>query len=230
MTTNDLLLDFTSPGAIPPDPAEVIRQMIDETQTTMQKLEVLLTTERIGDMTAWRLLAMFYLATARISDLAKIENQYQEISGISLLENMKLGYFHEPNRENVSSPVIFELPKKITADTLPDNATIQDACHSPSGALLDFTRVHQADNNGLKKLAELFSFFLRKNIKPKIRQISHFIASLQSEAEKGVGTRPVWEVLFAWERFRNDREAFEERAIRFAIRYEISPPSWENEI
>src|SRR5690606_6758328 len=125
-----------------------------------------LTTERIGDMAAWRLLAMFYLATDRISDLAKIENQYQEISGISLLQNMKLGYFPEPNRENVSSPVIFELPGKITADTLPDNATIQDACRSPSGALLDFTRVHQADNNGLKKLAELFSFFLRKNIKP----------------------------------------------------------------
>jgi hypothetical protein len=69
VSTNNLVLDFTSPGAIPPDPADVIRQVISETQATIRTLESLLETEQVEDATGWKLLALYYLATDRINDL-----------------------------------------------------------------------------------------------------------------------------------------------------------------
>lgn len=226
MSTNDLVLDFTSPGTIPPDPTEVVKRVIDETRTTMQTLETLLETEQIEDTTGWKLLAMFYLATGRMGNLTKIEDQYRNLFGTSLFADLKQGY-PQWCEETVSSPVRFEVPRKITAAALPDIAMIQDACHSPGGALLDFSRVQEIDSDGLRKLAEFFSSLSQSSVKPQIQQAERFIAYLENEAESHTGTCAIWEVLFAYERFCNNREAFEDRAIRFAVCYGISPPSWE---
>ncbi|MCE7916367.1 MAG: hypothetical protein DYH16_02195 [Nitrosomonas sp. PRO5] len=227
MSADNLLLDFTSPGAIPPDPAEVVRRVVDETQTTMRALESLLENERIEDMTGWRLLAMFYLATDRLNDLAKIEKQYKNITGVSLSADLKQKYPQWFNGEAASDPVVFEIPKKITAVALPDSIIIQRGQCSPGGILLDFSQVQEIDNDGLKKLAQLFSSLAQENTRPGLRQADRFITCLQHKAETGTGTRAIWDVLFAYERFRDDREAFEEKAIKFAVLYGISPPSWE---
>jgi hypothetical protein len=225
MSTNNLVLDFTSPGAIPPDPADVIRQVISETQATIRTLESLLETEQVEDATGWKLLALYYLATDRISDLTKIENQYTNIFGTSLFADLRHKY---PQWCGTASNLTrFEMPKKITSATFPDSLMIQDACHTVGGALLDFSQVQEVDNHGLAKLADLFSSFLQDSYKPQVQHLDHFITCLEKKANSSAGARAIWEVLFAYERFRNDREAFEEKAIRFAICYGISPPSWE---
>lgn len=170
---------------------------------------------------------MFYLATDRLNDLAKIEKQYKNITGVSLSADLKQKYPQWFNGEAASDPVVFEIPKKITAVALPDSIIIQRGQCSPGGILLDFSQVQEIDNDGLKKLAQLFSSLAQENTRPGLRQADRFITCLQHKAETGTGTRAIWDVLFAYERFRGDREAFEEKAIKFAVLYGISPPSWE---
>jgi len=170
---------------------------------------------------------MFYLATDQLNDLAKIEKQYKSITGISLSADLRQKYPQWFNDEAASDPVVFEIPKKITAAALPDNIIIQRGQCSPDSVLLDFSQVQEIDNDGLKKLAQLFSSLAQKDNRPGLRQADRFITCLQNKAETGTGTRAIWDVLFAYERFREDREAFEEKAIKFAVLYGISPPSWE---
>ena len=227
MSADDLLLDFTSPGAIPPDPVEVVRRMVDETQTMMQMLESLLENERVEDMTGWKLLAMFYLATDRINDLAKIEKQYKSITGASLSADLRQKHARWFSNAAANSPVVFEIPKRITAAALPDSIIFQCGQCSPDDVLLDFSQVQEIDNDGLKKLAQLFSSLAQENTRPRLKQADRFIACLQNMMEAGTGTHAIWDVLFAYERFRGDREAFEEKAIKFAVVFGISPPSWE---
>lgn len=227
MSADNLLLDFTSPGAIPPDPVEEIRRIVNETQIKMQALESLLENEQVEDVAGWKLLAMFYLATDRVNDLAKIERLYKNIAGVSLSAGLKQKYTRWFNEEAASNPIVFEIPKKITAETLPANMIIQCSRSSPGDILLDFSNVQEIDNDGLRKLAKLFSSMAQESIKLELKQIDHFIARLQNKAEASTNTRAIWDVLFAYERLQDNRKAFEEKAIQFAILYGISPPSWE---
>lgn len=159
MSANDMLLDFTSPGAIPPDPVEEARRVVNEIQTKMQALEALLENEQVKDVAGWKLLAMFYLATDRTNDLAKIEKQYKSITGSSLSAGLEQKYAKWFNRgAAINTPVVFEIPQKITAETLPDSVIIQHNDSAPYSILLDFSKVQEIDNEGLKKLAKLFFF------------------------------------------------------------------------
>ncbi len=228
MNANNQLLDFTSPGAIPPDPAEVVQRVVDETRSSIQTLESLLGNERIENETGWKLLAMFYLVTGRINDLAKIEEQYKSITGISLSADLRKNYTQWFNDKTTSDPVIFEIPRKITATSLPDSMAIGHGLTASDSVLLDFSKVQEIDNEGLKKLAKFLSALAKASIKPELKQIDRFIGCLQHKAENGgEGTCTLWDVLFAYERFCDNREAFEEKAIKFAVLYGISPPSWE---
>lgn len=229
MNIDNMLLDFTSPGAIPPDPTELAGQAINSAQTAIHTLEQLLETERIEDTAGWRLLAMFYLTNGRTHDLAKIEKRYQALFGKSLSADLKKKYalwFKEsPGSEAVTFAI--EMPVKITAATLPDNEIIRRECRSSGGVVVDFSQVQEIDTEGLRKLGSFFSVLANENTKPVLKQVDRFMMCLQKKAEEQTGMHSMWDVLFAYDRFREDKDAFDERAIRFAVHYGISPPSWE---
>lgn len=228
MSVDSLQLDFTSPGAIPPDPLEEIQNIIDEMQIKMQTLAALLENDQVKDTVGWKLLAMFYLVTERADNLSKIEKLYQKITGAPLSANLEQEYTQWFGVKNTQQSVVFEIPKKITAEALPENAIIRHGCHASNHILLDFSNVQEIDSSGLKKLAKLFTGIPNNHTGLELKQIERFIAHLQDKAEKaGTGTPLIWEVLFAYERFRNNKEAFEEKAIKFAVLFGISPPSWE---
>lgn len=224
MNVNSQVLDFTSPGAIPPDPSDVIKRIMGETTVTMQVLETLLENERVEDPTGWKLLAMFYMVNDRTDDLSKIDAQYQKIFGSSLF--MDFGQ-QIPQWCSIKNPLYLKMPEKIAAKSLPDIPIIQDACQSPAGAELDFSGVREINSDGLAALIQFFAALSHAGISPDIKGAARFIASMEKSATSSQGTRAMWDVLFAYDRFCNNKELFEDRAIRFAIRFGISPPSWE---
>ncbi|MDT8364105.1 MAG: hypothetical protein RQ714_05575 [Nitrosomonas sp.] len=217
-------LDFTSPGAIPPDPSDVIRRIMGETTVTIHTLEALLENEQVEDPAGWKLLAMFYMVNDRAGDLDKIDKQYQKIFGSSLF--MDLGQ-KIPQWCSIKNPFRLEMPAKITAQSLPDISIIQDACQTPVGAELDFSGVKEITGDGLIALTRFFTALSCAGLSPDIKGAARFISNMEKSATSSQSTRAIWEVLFAYDRFRNDKETFEDRAIRFAIHFGISPPSWE---
>lgn len=224
MNVNSQALDFTSPGAIPPDPSDVIKRIMGETTTTMQVLEKLLENELVQDPVGWKLLAMFYVVNDRTDDLNKIDEQYHKVFGSSLF--MDFGQ-QIPQWCSIKNPLCLKIPEKITAQSLPDISIIQDACQSPAGAELDFSGVREINSDGLAVLAQFFTTLSCAGVSPDIKGAARFITSMEKSATSSQGTRAMWEVLFAYDRFCNNKEIFEDRAIKFAIRLGISPPSWE---
>lgn len=224
MNVNGQILDFTSPGAIPPDPSDVIKRIMGETTATMQILEALIEKESVQDPASWKLLAMFYVVNDRNDDLNKIDGQYQKIFGSSLF----LDFWQKiPQWCGIKNPLCLEMPEKITAQSLPNITTIQEACQLSTGAELDFSRVREIDSDGLSALAQFFAALFSEGISLDIKGAARFIASLEKSAASSQSTQVTWEVLFAYDRFYNNKETFEDRAIRFAIHFGISPPSWE---
>lgn len=224
MNLNNQVLDFTSPGAIPPDPADVIKRIMGETATTMQTLETLLENEPVQDPTGWKLLAMYYMINDRTDDLSKIDEQYRKIFGSSLF--MDFGR-QIPQWCSIRNPLCLKIPQKITAHTLPDISAIQNACQSPAGAELDFSEIKEIDSDGLTALTQFFTALTRAGVFPKIKGAERFIMSMEKSATSSRGTRAMWDVLFAYDRFCQNSETFEDRAIKFAMHFGISPPSWE---
>lgn len=218
------VLDFTSPGAIPSDPSDVIKRIMGETTVTMQTLEALLENEQVEDPVGWKLLAMFYMVNERTDDLDKIDAQYQKIFGSSLF--MDFGQ-RTPQWCGIRNPLCLKIVEKITAQSLPDISAIREACQSPAGAELDFSGVKEISSDGLTALTQFFTILSREGISPEIKGAARFIASMEKSATSSHGTRAMWEVLFAYDRFCNNQEIFEDRAVEFAIRFGISPPSWE---
>ncbi len=218
------VLDFTSPGAIPSDPSDVIKRIMGETTVTMQTLEKLLENEQVEDPVGWKLLAMFYMVNERTDALDKIDEQYQKIFGSSLF--MDFGQ-RIPQWCSVRNPLSLKIAEKITTQSLPDISVILDACQTLSGAELDFSGVKEISSDGLTALTRFFALLFHADVSPDIKGATRFIASVEKSATGKQGTRAMWEVLFSYDRFCNNQEIFEDRAVEFAVRFGISPPSWE---
>tara|TARA_R110002073_G_scaffold287129_2_gene451837 strand:+ start:7415 stop:8080 length:666 start_codon:yes stop_codon:yes gene_type:complete len=220
MTLNETALDFTSPGSMIPDATDLIKQITTETETTIHTLEQALETGTITE-SGWQLLASLYLGINRINDFNTLKDQYEDYFNASIFTEL----CHNDLPQFTSS-IVFEIPQKITHGSLPEITTVIEACHSPRGALLDFSKVRGADIKGLKTLTQFFTQLSNDNTKPKTLGIDRFIANLKKTAGSDSGTEAMWNTLFEYYRFCDDMDAFDDIAIRYAVHFSISPPSW----
>lgn len=231
--TEILTLDFTAPEASSSSAEESVKpetsssnigDLLDQANTDIERairnLELALESGLV-DENIWQLLAYLYLGTGQKDNFSSLDRRHEETFGAPILIN--------PSQQKMqldSDRVVFEMPQKIVSGSLPNIASVQEACASPKGAILDFSRVHGADTNGLKELVEFFSQLPHDQTKPEMTEIDRFISSLGKAAEDTAGTQEMWSMLFEYKRFCNDIDAFDELAIKFAMRFGISPPSW----
>jgi len=228
-----LTLDFTAPessysGAeestqsdtLPSNIADLLKQATTEVESSIRNLELALESGLV-DENIWQLLAYLYLGTSRIDKLGNLDRQYEETFGRTFSS-----IFSQQKIRINSNRTVFEMPQKIVHASLPDIVSVQKACTSPEGAILDFSRVHGADTNGLKELIKFFSQLPHDQTRPELKGDERFISSLEKAAEGTTGTQEMWDMLFEYKRFCNDIDAFDRLAIKFAMRFDISPPSW----
>lgn len=226
-------LDFTLPEAsssgneesiklktLPSNIRDLLNQATTEVEAAIRNLEQALESDLIED-TCWQLLAYLYLGANRMDDFSSLDRRYEETFGAPIFVNI-------PQERSQLNPdrVIFKMPQKIVSGSLPDITSVQETCASSKVAVLDFSRVHGADTNGLKELVELFSQLPHDQTKPEMVAIDRFISSLGKAADDTTGTQEMWSMLFEYKRFCNDIDAFDDLAIKFATRFDISPPSW----
>lgn len=220
MNTNKLALDFTVAGAIPPDATELIKNITSDIESDIKTLEEALESGYMKE-TGWRLLAAFYLGTDRISDFNALKDRYES--------NFDTSIFTELNQDNItlkSFRTEFEIPQKITVNSLPDTTIVNNACASPTGASVDFSNVRGADAKGLRALTEFLSQLPRDHTRPETPGLDRFISKLEKTADSNEGTEDIWNLLFEYQRFCNDTQTFDDLSIKYAVRFGISPPIW----
>ena len=220
MNTNKLALDFTVAGAIPPDSTELIKNITSEIESDIKTLEQALENSYMKE-TGWRLLAAFYLGTNRISDFNALKQRYEN--------NFDASIFTELCQDNPllkSFRTVFEIPRKVTINSLPDITTVNKACATPTGASLDFSDVRGADASGLRALTKFLSQLPRDHTRPETPGLDRFISKLEKTADSNEGTEDIWNLLFEYRRFCNDTQTFDDLSIKYAVRFGISPPVW----
>lgn len=230
--TEILTLDFTTTEStsdsdvlvnseeLPSDIRDLLSQAVSDIDAAILSLEKALDSNLVKEP-SWLLLAYLYLGTNRLDKFDSLNMRHVEKFGSPISVN-------SPKQEMQidSDRVIFEMPDKIVKGSLPDIALVEEACASDKGATLNFANVHGADTGGLKELVEFFAKLPHDQTKPEISGIDRFISSLEKAANDSSGTQEMWNLLFEFSRFCDDIDNFDELAIKFAIRFSISPPSW----
>lgn len=216
---NSSVLDFTSPGSIPLESSEVIKQVHQEIRISIQTLENILVTDPM-ETTCWKLLGGLYLGADLTAKFKKLANQYKNLFGKPLFPE-----FEEKNY--VEERIVFKIPPNISPELLPDIAAVEQACSSHKKVLIDFSDVKESSSEGLNTLATFFLSLVKvSSNKPEIIDINHFILDLEKKAITSSKVNNMWDVLFAYKRLCNDVKEFDNLALKFAIQYSISPPSW----
>ena len=211
------LIDYEE---LPSNIRDLLSKAVTDIEAAILSLEQALESDLVKEP-SWQMLAYLYLGTNRLDSFNSLNKRHEEAFGKSISINspvleMKID----------SDRVVFEMPQKIVCDSLPDIALVEEACASSKGAMLDFANVHGADTGGLKELVEFFAKLPHDQTKPEISGINRFISSLGKAANDSSGTQEMWNLLFEYSRFCDDIDTFDELAIKFAIRFSISPPSW----
>lgn len=93
---------------------------------------------------------------------------------------------------------------------------------------VDCGKLIGCDDDVAGQLAELLSTARRKGVAVTLTSIDGFLARLNERLVAGEMTRATtWLLLLELLQRHGTQEAFEERAVDYAVTFELSPPSWE---
>lgn len=224
MRSTDIFnLDFTSTGAF--DSLETRSQLDRVAAMTNEATQVLEETIAGGckEESAWRMLASLYLGVGNVNAFNELEARHEREFGVTMFQIL-----HVPKPPREESRKLFQMPARITAGSLPPIEEVLAACASDAGAALDFSRVRGADAPGLQE----FTFYLGRlphnQDRPEMPGVERFMDNLQKAAESENGTRLMWDVLFTYHMLVDDEKSFDETALRFAVKFGVSPPSFDH--
>jgi len=119
---------------------------------------------------------------------------------------------------------------KLSAAHAPQIANLLAAAHKQPQVRLDLGSLTGADDAGAKLLADALAQ-LRKRPYPLVLQHPEKIRRALDQAvtaTKGkAANEGYWTLLLELLQWQHDYNAFDDRALEFAIAFEVSPPSWE---
>ena len=117
---------------------------------------------------------------------------------------------------------------KLSANHAAQVANLLAASQRQPQVRVDLNSLTGADDVGAKLLADGLAQ-LRKRQYPLVLQHPEKLRkALDHSVKQGKGAgEGYWILLLELLQWQNDHRAFEDRAIEFAIAFEVSPPSWE---
>ena len=93
---------------------------------------------------------------------------------------------------------------------------------------LDLGSLTGADDAGARLLADALAKLRKRHYALVLQHPEKIRRALENAVKQGREAGDgYWTLLLELLQWQNDREAFEERAIDFAVSFELSPPSWE---
>ena len=96
------------------------------------------------------------------------------------------------------------------------------------GARLDLSSVLGFDDAGAHALADLLGVARRNRQAIAIERAEKLVAALDATVKKGKdGGQGAWLLSLELLQWQHDQATFDDRAVDFAVTFEVSPPSWE---
>lgn len=129
----------------------------------------------------------------------------------------------------VASGGYIGLTGKLTAATATQLEGLRKAmAKSLAGTRLDAMSVTGFDDDGARLLAQALGDARRQKFQLQLQRMEKLQPSLDAAIKRGVeGGEGAWLLSLELLQWANDRVRFEDRAVEFAVAFEVSPPSWE---
>ena len=137
----------------------------------------------------------------------------------------------EPQPRPGAKPSIggyFALTGKLSCANAPQINNMLAATQKQAHVRLDLGSLTGADDAGATLLAEALAQLRKRQYALVLQHPEKIWRALESAVKQGrEAGQGYWILLLELLQWQNDREAFEDRAVEFAVSFELSPPSWE---
>ena len=167
--------------------------------------------QRAGDRTAFDQLALQYVVAFERSAPGWEEGQPQQ----------------RPDARPAAGGY-FALTGKLSQANAPQVNNMLVATQKQSQVRLDLGSLSGADDAGARLLADALAQLRKRQYALVLQHPEKIRRALESAVKQGREAGDgYWILLLELLQWQNDRQTFEDRAVDFAVSFELSPPSWE---
>ncbi len=122
----------------------------------------------------------------------------------------------------------FALTGKLSPANVPQIGHMLAATQKQAHVRLDLGSLTGADDAGAKLLANALAQLRKRQYALVLQHPEKIQRALEASVAQGRDAgEGYWTLLLEMLQWQNDRESFENRAVDFAVAFELSPPSWE---
>lgn len=120
------------------------------------------------------------------------------------------------------------LTGKLSAANAPQIANLLAACQKQAQVRFDLGSLTGADDAGAKLLADALLQLRKRQYQLTLQHPEKIRSALENSVKKGrEAGEGYWILLLELLQWQHDHMVFEDRAVEFAVAFEVSPPSWE---
>ena len=181
---------------------------------------------KTGNRRAWHMLFDLYGIQNREKDFEQLALDYAirfESSPPVWLQTNGNGNTPKPQQTEAASMDLPGLLDKNAAAALRDAI---DAADKKAVVRINFSRIEMVDETGADECARILSAARKARRKLEVSAVDRLIALLQ-DLNRATHSRAVhWLLLLELYQTLGQQEQFEDLAVDYAVRFEVSPPSW----
>jgi anti-anti-sigma regulatory factor len=172
---------------------------------------------------AWAMLFDLYRVSARKNDFEQLAMDY----AVKFEASPPVWQGSDTAEEADLETAVVSLPKILdqSAAKLLDEQILAAGQTAP--LRLDFSQTSQIEAAGAESISRILNRATKSKHKLQISGIKGLIKTLQEQTESQTDQTGLWLLLLAVYQLLGRQEEFEDLAVNYAVRFEVSPPSWE---
>jgi len=227
-----LTMDMGGSGIVVEETSGAPQSAVDEAaifyssgqpDTAEQLLKDILST---GDRRAWHMLFDLYCIQNREKEFEHLALDYARRFETSPPVWQKIGGNGAASQPQQAETASLELPGLLDKNAA---ATLREgiAATAKNDVMrIDFSRIAMVDETGADECAQILSAARKAKRKLQVSGVDRLIALLQ-DLNRATHSRAVhWLLLLELYQTLGQQENFEDLAVDYAVRFEVSPPSW----
>ncbi|MDQ1314244.1 MAG: hypothetical protein QG662_353 [Pseudomonadota bacterium] len=179
-----------------------------------------------GDLRAWHMLFDLYAIQNREKEFEQLALDYARRFESSPPVWKKIGGNGASSKPQQAQAASLELPGLLNKSTV---ATLRDgiaAAARNAVVRIDFSRIEMADEAGADECAQVLSSARKARRKLQVSGVDRLIALLQDLNRATHSRAAHWLLLLELYQTLGQQELFDDLAVDYAVRFEVSPPSW----
>jgi ABC-type transporter Mla MlaB component len=179
-----------------------------------------------GDRRAWHMLFDLYGIQNREKEFEQLALDYAMRFETSPPVWQKLGGSNATSKPQQAQAASLELPGLLDKNAAAILREGISAAAKPSVVRIDFSRIEMVDESGADGCAQILASARKAKRKLQVSGVDRLIALLRDLIRATHSREVHWLLLLELYQTLGQQDSFEDLAVDYAVRFEVSPPSW----